>query len=198
MLLLLCLQLYASGTNSRFATPHSGPVSAVACSPFTRDAVLSCGLDGRLALRSAAQTGTGKSIFSWEPARLGAALLDVDWSPLLPLLCATASADGVVYIFDLGRSVARAWAALDPSSSGGTATVGGPRGGGGNGNRAATGGERRRGDAPAAHGVKFNPRIEGMVAVAYGDGTIRVWRLGNGLSDEIDAGKLESLLGSGR
>jgi WD40 repeat protein len=174
--------LYSSATTAPCAAPHVGPVSAVACSRFVRDAVLSCGLDGRLVLRSisggAAASAAAKARFAWEPARLGAPLLDVAWSPLLPLVFASAAEDGVVYVYDLGHSTARAWAALNAGS--------------------LAGAERRQPRRPrprgaAAHGVAFNPRIDGMVAAAYRDGTIRVWRLPSGLS-RGGQGKLQSLL----
>lgn len=146
-----------------------------------RDAVLSSGLDGRLVLRklsSAASSAGAKALFKWEPARLGAPLLDVAWSPLLPLVFASAAEDGVIYVYDLGHSTAGAWAALDA--------------------RSLAGAERHpprhpRARGAAAHGVAFNPRIDGTIAAAYSDGTIRVWRLPSGLS-RGGQGRLRSLL----
>lgn len=75
---------------------HSGPVYAVACSPFHRNLFLSVSTDMRIHVSSFLQS---QPLLVLEPQ--AGYLFDVQWSPTRPLVFAVAAANGTVLIYDL-------------------------------------------------------------------------------------------------
>ncbi|TPX64758.1 hypothetical protein SpCBS45565_g05683 [Spizellomyces sp. 'palustris'] len=80
-------------------TPHTGPVTAMACSPFHRNLFLSCGSDGLVRIYNVLQT---KQLSTFEPSQ--SSIYCADWSPVRATVFACTSSDGLVYIYDLAHN----------------------------------------------------------------------------------------------
>uniref|UniRef100_A0A8C5D1G7 Dynein 2 intermediate chain 2 n=1 Tax=Gadus morhua TaxID=8049 RepID=A0A8C5D1G7_GADMO len=130
--------------------PRRSPIHAVSCSPFHRNLFLSVGTDGLAHLHSLLQAGPLQSLRVAD-----AYVFDVSWSPTRPLVFAAATGQGVVQIFDLGRTSVRPAATIGQSAGGAAATC-----------------------------LAFNATHTGLLAVGSMDGTLNVWRLSSDLTQQ--------------
>ena len=145
---------------------HTGPVHAVACSPFSRNVFLTCGADGNVSLYDMLQT---KALHVVNPS--GTYILAATWSMKRPLVFAAASDDGSVYIFDLGQSTARPVIRLGAAKAGDVVTE-----------EARAGGS----STPPATALAFNPRHRTLLATANARGDVRLWKMNASLSSARD------------
>lgn len=77
---------------------HSGPVYAIAASPFHRNLFLTCSTDGTIHLYNMLRLP--RPLVFMEPS--SSYLFDVKWSPARPLVFAAADGKGKIHIYDLG------------------------------------------------------------------------------------------------
>lgn len=144
--------MFKSGIRFKY-TPHVGPVHAVACSPFHRNAFLSCGADGHLRIYSLLERAP---VLDFEPQMSAThALFSAAWSPHRPAVFAACSSSGHVYVYDLSQSTDAPVTVLQGSKEKET----------------------------ALHSLSFNKRTRGFVATGDASGCIRIlklsWRLAN-------------------
>jgi len=93
-------QLRVNGVKFNYQ-PHSGPSTAVHCSPFHRNIFLSCGTDGALRLYSLLEREPVASVF---PSTSNPFLNHAEWSPHRPSVCGTCSNDGKLFLYDFCSS----------------------------------------------------------------------------------------------
>ena len=82
--------------------PHSGAVTAIAFSPFNRHVFLTVSSDGGIRLYS---TKTSEPVNYFQPAEEESFLYDVVWSEVRPLVFAVCSAQGHIWVFDIGSDM---------------------------------------------------------------------------------------------
>lgn len=128
---------------------HSGPVTYITFSPFHRNLCLSVSTDASARIYNVLQPRPLQVTESASSASLFAAA----WSPSRPLVFATASADGNLYIYDMKRSRGKAEVTLKVTTN-----------------------------KSAVHGVSFNPRSPELIATADAQGYVKIWRLSHTLS----------------
>ncbi|CAN0408713.1 unnamed protein product, partial [Phaeothamnion confervicola] len=102
-----------------------------------------------------------------------AAVTAAAWSPTRPLVFALATADGVIYLYDLGQSTTVPVSALGADGGGG-----GSGGGDGRGD-----GSHERARAPGMLSVAFNPMQRDFLAAGDAYGRVHVWQLSWGLAN---------------
>ena len=78
---------------------HSGPVFAVAFSPFHRHLLLTASSDGSARLYNVLQQ---RPVLTLEPST--SSLFAACWSPSRPTVFAVGGADGNLYVYDVGKS----------------------------------------------------------------------------------------------
>ncbi|XP_054249384.1 cytoplasmic dynein 2 intermediate chain 2 [Indicator indicator] len=130
--------------------PHAGPVYSVSCSPFHRNLFLSCGTDGQVHLHSMLQP---QPLLSLQLSQQY--LFCVRWSPARPLLFAAAAGEGVVHLFDLGKSSQKPAASM----------------------------EQAVGQGPV-HCLEFNCRQPQLLAAGDATGMVRVWQLSSDFTEQ--------------
>jgi len=91
-------QIYHSPASFAYE-PHSGPVYAVAFSPFHRNVFLSVSTDSSVRLFNVLQP---KPLLVTEPC--SGTLFSASWSPSRPSVFAVGASDGHLYIYDLKRN----------------------------------------------------------------------------------------------
>ncbi|CAN9504664.1 unnamed protein product [Ophioblennius macclurei] len=141
--------------------PYSGPVHSIHCSPFHRNLFVAAGTDGMVHLHSLLQAHPLLSLRVSESY-----VFQVQWSPSRPLVLATATGQGEVHLFDLGRRTPRPVATVESGGSAKTATC-----------------------------LSFNRRRPELLAVGKTDGTVSVWRLSAELTEQggREGGALEQI-----
>jgi WD repeat-containing protein 34 len=153
---------------------HIGNVHMLEVSPFNRNIFLSVGQDGCAKLFHMSETSP---IRTWEPVpptdmtastEAVSALTSVGFSPVRPLVFAVTSVDGLLYLFDLGASIAAPVATLEvPDSIDGFGLVEG---------RVRVQ-KRRTVKRPGLMGVAFNCKQRDLVAACDTAGCVHIWRL---------------------
>ena len=171
--------------NEAFAhESHVGSVHSIDFSPFSRNIFLSCGSDGTLRLSHLLESSP---LRIWEPAPAQSTteatsepfcpLTGAQFSPTRPMVFATASATGYIYVFDLALRATGPVAALEvPIKPENVAAEG-------NGSRS----RRKRGDIHRRvgfSGMAFNRKQRGMLAACDYEGNVHIWRLGWGFSSK--------------
>ncbi|XP_068012179.1 cytoplasmic dynein 2 intermediate chain 2 isoform X3 [Melanerpes formicivorus] len=130
--------------------PHAGPVYSLSCSPFHRNLFLSCGTDGQVHLHSMLQP---QPLLALQLSQQY--LFCVRWSPARPLLFAAAAGEGVVHLFDLGKSSQKPAVSMEQSV----------------------------GQGPV-HCLEFNCRQPQLLAAGDASGTVRVWQLSSDFTEQ--------------
>ena len=158
---------------------HIGAVTAIDFSPFSRNLFLSCGSDGTLRLSHLLESSP---LRIWEPAPAPGTpgvgsepfspLSCARFSPTRPLVFATASAAGFIYLFDLSVQSTGPVAALEvPAGKEADAAM--------DDNKAKPrkdrSTERRR---TGFSSLAFNRKQRGMLAACDYKGGVHIWRLG--------------------
>jgi len=139
--------------------PSDGPVYGVDFSPFHRNLFLACGGDGTVKMFHQFQAAPCLTITP--PVDVAsdnaAPLLSVKWSPKRPLVFAVCSANGLVCLYDLGKSATLPYTKfrLHPD----------------------------HGSLPATS-LAFNPRLP-LLGVGVGDGSTQIWRLPVTLTERV-------------
>ena len=199
------------GTNVTRYESHAGPVLALAASPFHRHLFASAGADGLIKVSSLLQH---KPLLCLDPAGIvnkgaeaggsgpgggfgatgallsgggGASIYDVQWSHTRPMVFAAAASNGMLYLYDLERSlsipvsevrspavpiVKSSVPALDVSEGDNQA----------DGSTAASLQEAFGGGAPV-HTVSFNPKMRGFLAFGDAAGGVHVYKIDSSLAD---------------
>ena len=163
---------------------HIGAVHAIDFSPFSRNLFLSCGSDGTLRLSHLLESSP---IRIWEPAPAPGTsgvgsepfspLSCVQFSPTRPLVFATASTVGFIYLFDLAVQATGPIAALEvPAKADGDQ-------GAGDADMSAASKSRRKGRSGNSRrtgfsGLAFNRKQRGLLAACDYKGNVHIWRLG--------------------
>lgn len=162
--------------NSLFCNPFNlsyekqfGPCQSISCSPFHRKVFLACSVDGTVKMFDIINS---RSIASFEPSD-NEYLMDVCFSPVRPAVFAVIGTKGIPYIYDLTVSRQVPACTLEEESDDKTAF--------------------RR---PGCVKISFNPKQRDFVAVGFMEGTTKVYKLNQSLSNpqpnEINA--LEEML----
>ncbi|GAB5362381.1 hypothetical protein AAMO2058_000792000 [Amorphochlora amoebiformis] len=209
------LHVYPHASKHSFEK-HSGPVYAIATSPFHRNLFLTCSTDGTL--RVYHMLKLPRAVVVMEPSNTY--LFDVKWSPARPLVFAVADAAGFIHIYDLGVDRVAPVVSFQASSSNSnskSASVNNPQdkkensavkilressrsGSPASGSRRAGragGNVGRRGSRPGMIvSISFSPRDGSMLAAADSNGGIAIWQLSTRLSSvqEGELNKLEALV----
>eukprot|EP00501_MAST-03F_sp_TOSAG23-6_P002014 GSMAST32.ASY1.ANO1.2099.1 assembled CDS len=139
---------------------HIGPVYSLACSPFSRNIFLSGGADGHVRLNSMLNV---KAISTLEVS--STYVYSVAWSAFRPLLFATGTEDGSIFLYDLFANQHCPIETLIPSDN----EVG-----------------------AAVNCICFNPRQRDFLAAGDASGAIWIWKLPWHLSNE-QQGELSEL-----
>jgi len=176
--------------NEAFAhESHVGSVNSLDFSPFSRNIFLSCGSDGTLRLSHLLEAAP---LRIWEPAPAQSTteatsepfnpLTGAQFSPTRPMVFATASSTGHIYVFDLAVRATGPVVALEvpgkpehmAADESGGLVAGRSR-------------QRKRGDVTRRvgfSGMSFNRKQRGMLAACDYEGKVHIWRLGWGFSSK--------------
>lgn len=161
---------------------HIGPVNSIDCSPFHRSLFLSGGQDGSVRLYHILEKNP---LRQWDPTPAPGtpgvqspfgAVTCVRFSKVRPQLFAASSAEGFVYLYDLGSATSGPVAVLEAPSA-----------------QPETGG-RRTTKRVGFTAVAFNHKQRDLFAACDLSGKVYVWRLGwklankhNGEQGALDA-----------
>jgi len=137
---------------------HFGPVTGVATSPFNKRLFLTCSTDGTVRLYDNQEISP---VCSFEPG-IGEYLNCVEWSLFRPAVFAAVSNTGNLYIYDLVASKKSPVETMRITES-----------------------EVPKHSERQAIQIVFNPRQRDFVAVGYYDKTVKIFRLGRGLSNMV-------------
>ena len=139
---------------------HLGSVHGLDSSPFHRNIFASCGSDGSIHLCSMLHT---KVQMFFEPVRKN--LTCIRWSPFRPLVFATASGDGRLFIYDLQDGQMHPTLSLDVCKD----------------------------DIPI-NSIAFNPRQSEYMAVTGEENTVRIFELVQRFSNDTNMDRETRLL----
>jgi len=191
--------------------PHTGPVTGLSFSPFSRNLFLSSGGDGTVRLFHLLEA---QALGCWEPESFGPSSRDEDeafspvtavsFSPTRPLVFAAAGGQGSLFLFDLAEDEGSPVAVLPvpPLSDAGDGSAAA------NNSSTSKGGARRNnkggaGRLPGLTSVAFNRKQRGLVAAADAAGRVHVWKLGwsltsgGGAKEAAALGRFEAAAGAG-
>ena len=189
--------------------PHTGPVTGLSFSPFSRNLFLSCGGDGTVRLFHLLEP---KALGCWEPEPTSLSpreeeeafspVTAVSFSPTRPLVFAAAGGQGFLFLFDLAEDEGRPVAvlAVPPLSHAGDGAAAAAAATSNAGKAARRG---NKGGAAGLTSVAFNRKQRGLVAAADAAGRVHVWRLGwaltsgGGAKEAAALAKFESAAGDG-
>lgn len=172
---------------------HIGSVNGLDFSPFARNLFLSCGSDGTIhlkhllesqALRTweptpATQSSNAKSSYYRQQEDAFGPLTGVQFSPIRPLVFATCSSLGYIYIFDLQIKETGPTCVLEvpsPNDDQEETDKSNDKQGRNRAARSTSTNENNR--RPALTNLAFNRKQRGLIAACDHTGQIHIWKLG--------------------